>query len=608
MRVRYVLALGLVASLSVIVHLKLHHLICVQASDAPRVNIAGRQRMLSQKIAKAAYAFQDARMLGDVDLLSRSENEARGAIDLWESSHLALQRGNASLGLAPIEDDALLAAYRSLDPVFVLLTSATRDLLDAPPDTPHAEIDALLWDIRNAESVLLPKMHAIVEEHEANSAQRLNATVRAALIFGVLTGLVLLLEAFGVFEPTVRLLRKAFAESERRREDAENAERTKAQFLANMSHEIRTPMTAILGYAEMLTDPHASASERLDAAYVIRRNGDHLLQIINDILDMSKIEAGKLDVSSEPTEAAQVVGEIALLFQAKAEEKGLRLSSRAEGNVPGTIVADPLRLRQVLANLVSNAVKFTESGSVEIVMRASGERLAIDVRDTGPGIPENARDRLFRAFEQQDSSVTRAHGGTGLGLTISASLVRMMGASLSIADNPSGGAVFTLEFEASETISREQAERQMRDGDRTHKDESGSGSLKGRILLAEDGPDNRRLISFILSKAGATATVVENGREAVDEALAQSRGGTPYDLILMDIQMPVLDGLSATRELRASGYQGSIMALTAHAMQSERDACLEAGCDAFASKPIDRSTLIEQCARLMRPPSSGAAA
>ncbi len=388
---------------------------------------------------------------------------------------------------------------------------------------------------------------------------------------------------------------------------AEAANRSKSEFLANMSHEIRTPMTAILGFADALLDepdPEKAPPEWREAVETIRRNGEHLLALINEILDLSKIEAGKLDVQQTRCSPAELLADVASLMRVRAEQKRLALEVEYAGPIPETICTDAFRLRQILINLVGNAVKFTKTGGVRIVTRllrepGSPPRIRFDVVDTGIGLAEDQIDRLFRPFTQADSSTTRKFGGTGLGLNITKRLAEMLGGDVAVASTPGKGSTFSVTVETGPLDGIALLETRSTPGSHPTPPSSTSAAPPAsrpsgcRILLAEDGPDNQRIIALLLEKAGAVVTVAENGREALDGALAARDRGEPFDLIPMDVQMPVMDGYLATRELRARGYTGRIVALTAHAMPEDRRQCLDAGCDDYATKPIDRARLLE---------------
>ena len=379
------------------------------------------------------------------------------------------------------------------------------------------------------------------------------------------------------------------------KEQAEAASRAKSEFLANMSHEIRTPMTAILGYADLLSEEDAGPDARAEHLAVIKRSGRHLLCIINDILDLSKLDAGQMTAAREPVRPEEVCRGVAELMRVQAESKGIALRFERDPHAPDEVLSDPIRLRQILLNLVGNAVKFTEAGSVTIRLGGDGSAggVVVSVEDTGPGIAPEDRERIFTPFQQGDGSVTRRHGGTGLGLAIAQRFAVLLGGEISVSSAPGAGSAFTLTLHAEPAADRT--------GDTPASGSTGAvgapRSLKGRrVLLAEDGPDNRRLIVFFLERAGAETVTAENGRAAVEAVLG---AGRPFDLVLMDMQMPVMDGYAATRALRAAGVRTPVIALTAHAMQGDRERCLAAGCDDYLTKPIDRDGLIAACERFV---------
>jgi PAS domain S-box-containing protein len=406
----------------------------------------------------------------------------------------------------------------------------------------------------------------------------------------------------GTFEDVTEE-RAAKDELRRARDAAEAASQAKSEFLANMSHEIRTPMTAILGYADLLGEPGVDTGERARCVRTIRSNGEHLLTIINDILDLSKIEAGKMHLERVAVSPAVVMREALSLVRPRADAKGLRLEATFLTKVPREIVSDPTRIRQMLVNLLGNAVKFTEAGSVEARVsyeppaRGTPARLRMDVVDTGIGMSEEVLSRLFQPFTQADSSVTRRFGGTGLGLTVTRRLAHLLGGEVEAQSTPGKGSTFSLRVPLGLREPPELVEA-GRDGDSDHvAPQVRAVRLEGRILLVEDGADNQRLIAHMLRTAGAEVEIAEHGAAALERlARPHAAGAAVYDMVLMDMQMPVLDGYSATRELRARGHRLPIVALTAHAMTGERERCLAAGCDDYSTKPVKRDRLVALCA------------
>jgi PAS domain S-box-containing protein len=408
--------------------------------------------------------------------------------------------------------------------------------------------------------------------------------------------------------------------SERKLQDAQlraqAASDAKSEFLANMSHEIRTPMTAILGFADLLASESEGAaskpSEHKEYVHTIQRNGKQLLKIINDILDISKIEAGKMTVELISTSPRTLVEEVLQLMTVNADAKKLSLNAIFETALPATVMTDPVRLRQILINLVGNAVKFTEVGGVTLFVRfdASVAELQFRIVDTGIGMTTEQAKRLFEPFSQADSSMTRRFGGTGLGLNISKRFAELLGGSIRAESMPGKGSVFVLSLNSIQFYGMEITPHGLDPQVSISVPQSTSAlPLEGlRILFAEDGPDNQLLIAHILRRAGAVVTVVENGRLAV-EALTEDHtlsgklaSPPPFDLLLSDMQMPELDGYSTAKLLREKGWEFPIIALTAHAMSSDMAECLAAGCNDYATKPIVKADLIATCAKWMRKP------
>nr|WP_295900414.1 response regulator [uncultured Bdellovibrio sp.] len=368
------------------------------------------------------------------------------------------------------------------------------------------------------------------------------------------------------------------------RQQAEQASQLKSLFLANMSHEIRTPLAAIIGFSDLLKDKNLPEEERLQYLNVIHRTGENLTRIINDILDLSKVEAGHLEIEKSQFSLSSLLDDIHVVMVAKSQDKPIHIEFNRRGIVPDMIYTDPLRLRQVLTNVLGNAIKFTEKGYVRMTYEVSGDSLVFTIQDTGVGIAQDKRTLLFQAFSQIDNSVSRKYEGTGLGLVLSKKLAQMMGGDVTLDDSQIGkGCTFTVRI-ALQTVAPTIARAS------THRGEIHLGKqlASTNILLVDDVEDNRLLIQRMLSKRGAKLTLATNGEEGLNKALENN-----YDIILMDIQMPVMDGYTATRKLRQAGYKKPIIALTAHAMKDDRERCIEAGCTDYLTKPVQVEALIQ---------------
>ncbi|QEG21267.1 ATP-binding protein [Mariniblastus fucicola] len=381
---------------------------------------------------------------------------------------------------------------------------------------------------------------------------------------------------------------------------AEAANRIKSDFLAKMSHEIRTPITAVLGFTQLiLRGVISEPEEQLKKIRSIESSGKHLLQLVNDLLDISKIEADKIEIEQIECRPLHLFGEIVESLRSKASEGDNTLKLDLVAPIPSTIQSDPKRLRQVVTNILGNAIKFTSGGVVTLRVSSfnDGDRgmLKLDVIDTGIGMTPEQLKNVFDPFVQADSSITRRFGGTGLGLSISQKLTKALGGEISVVSSPGEGSTFSITVEAGPSDQLELLEENELEDfvDRQITSEWITSDLTGlRILLADDAQTNRDLISLVLSDCGAHITLAENGQEAVDHAL----GDEEFDIILMDMQMPVLDGYSATQRLRSEGYEGPIYALTANSMKGDREKCMAAGCSDYLTKPIDLNGLVKAMA------------
>ena len=476
--------------------------------------------------------------------------------------------------------------------------------------------------LRNAQRMFRDEEHVTIGGRDwtivMSSLPHFEASVDTAspFLFSAAGGIVSLLLAIMLWTlgtaraRALALAREMTADLELARARADAASRAKSQFLANMSHEIRTPLTAMLGYADLMREEGELGwppERRLQTLDTIRGAGKHLLTVVNDILDLSKVEVGKVSVQSVDTPLLRLLCEVESLMRPRAIAKGLRLVARLDGPLPDRVLSDPTRLRQILINLAGNAIKFTDAGGATLRARAetrgNEQRLVVDVVDTGPGLePEHAAG-LFAAFSQADASPTRRFGGTGLGLAICRRFAELLGGSVTLVRSErGGGSCFRVDLPlvpapgAVSCTGLDAVQPEVTAGAAAPAAPSAI-TLSGRILLAEDSEDNRRLVSFHLRKTGAEVETAENGRVALGMIEKAEREGQPYDLLVSDMQMPEMDGYTLARTLRERGNRIAIVALTAHAMAEDRQQCIEAGCDDYATKPIEKHELLSRCAR-----------
>lgn len=380
------------------------------------------------------------------------------------------------------------------------------------------------------------------------------------------------------------------------------ASRAKSAFLANISHEIRTPLGAMLGFAELIMEEKNLSTTQVDYASTIARNGRQLLRLVDEVLDLSKVESERIQIERVPFSLRDLLQEVSELFTVKSDEKGLSLSFKGIESLPHSVKSDPLRLRQVLINVIGNAIKFTDKGSVvvhtsfiPIKMRPSHGMLEVVVADTGVGLSEDQTGKLFQPFVQADESMTRKFGGTGLGLFLSRKLARLLGGDVTLRKSTLGrGSEFVINIEVEASLAEPSVKAVEVKHLNGHQDKA-PAAHEARVLVVDDSADNRMLIGAMLKKAGIQLDMAENGVAGVKKALSKD-----YDLVLMDIQMPEMDGYEAVKTLTEKGYDVPIVALTAHAMKGDRERCLNAGFTDYICKPVTRQALLECLGRYTR--------
>ena len=402
-------------------------------------------------------------------------------------------------------------------------------------------------------------------------------------------------QLLGVLEIAVDVTERSLAMQrlDEARRLAEQASESKSRFVATVAHEIRNPMAAILGFADLLVDPATSEADRLEYALTIRRNGDHMLRVVNDILDLSRIESGRVQLERIGIRVDHLLQEVASLFRLKAREKGLEVVATCHPSPAPNVMTDPTRLRQILTNLVSNALKFTDMGEVRLAAHlepaGSGRmRVRIAVQDTGIGMTEEQLARLFERFTQAEASTARRYGGSGMGLAIARNLARLLGGDVRVQSAAGRGSTFEVELLLDEAAAPAEGPGPALPAGGARED----GPLAGRrILLAEDGPDNQRLLAMMLTSGGAEVGVVPDGRQAVSQALRREAEGTPFDAVLLDMDMPEMNGCEAARALREEGFVGALVIVSGNDSEEDRRRSAEVGCDAHLTKPVPRRRL-----------------
>ena len=589
---RYLLALGIVVALLAASHWASVRSLSGGEEASAVINISGRQRMLSQRILFLSAASMDPDASGVDPRLSQ-------AVDLFERSHMALLQGG-DLGLSPEEAAARAGVYAevvegdTLDELSRTFVVDARLVIDG-----WWPADEAAWSrMRDyGSTTLLKRLDQAVQAFEADARESTRLARRIALTTFALALLVLAAEAALIFWPAqrtvsaaIRRLREANAalvrsgaEAEAARDEARLAAQARTQFLANMSHELRTPLNGVMGMLDLLqdaTDP--GVRERARTAHA---SASHLLDLLGNVLDVSRLESGRISLETLPFDPRRLVREAVRVVSDQADAKGIELRLEEDGPLPAAVAGDPTRLRQVAINLVGNAVKFTDAGEVVVRLRHEGDRLGIEVADTGIGIPAEAQATLFDPFVQADASTTRRFGGTGLGLAICRQIVAAMDGRIGVESAPGQGATFRLEVRAPvATLDRPGVP--MRE------------ARPLRVLVAEDNAVNRRVADAFLRRLGHDAVCVEDGARAVEAV----RDAEPaFDAVLMDVQMPVMDGIEATRTIRALGPRGAlpILALTANAREVHRDELAEAGMDGHLTKPVRAEALSEALSEAM---------
>lgn len=591
----YITALSIVAILSIVGQILIRQSIDQQQGDSTLVNIAGRQRMLSQRIAKYALVLRDETADRDAALQNLSDS-----LDLWSTSHKALLQRDPAQGIAGDNSPAVTDMYQAIAPDFEQIQTSARAILAAPDDP--QQVAVAVDKVMLHEPPFLDGMDRIVFQYDKEASLRVGRLRTIETLLLGLTLMVLLLEGFFIFRPAVGEIRRNLdtqaqmtEQLQTEKEKAEEANRVKTKFLAKMSHEIRTPMNAILGLSESLSEAIPEERQRRQAI-VVNDSARSLMSLLNDLLDVStlELESGKTLVTKKPYQLASLLRRTHEMFSFQAQQKEIRFPLTIDPALETIVLGDELRTRQILVNLIQNALKFVEAGFVAIeatVLQEDENSLTASfaVKDSGPGIPAEKFDIIFQAFSQLGGTTSTTRG-VGLGLHISRRLAEELGGRLSVSSEVGVGSEFRLELPLEKSVA-------VSADDSAERKAMPNANLK--ILVVEDLEANQLVVHELLSRLGLSARYVCDGQSALDTLAA-----TQYDVVLLDLELPDMSGLDVARQLRQQpgGDQVWLIAVTAHAVADYETSAFDAGADRFLTKPLAVDELRECLASVPAPP------
>ncbi len=586
LRRRLFMTVVVIAAAVVGFELVLAGLIRRSARESEAVNVTTRHHLLSQQIVKAAAMLEHANHAEDAAAGEPYRDELAAAAAAFERDQRELSGAGLTRSmLTPEERTTLEAASGAfVQAVQVAAQSLRQDVGDPKRDSRLMQLATAQGRFgRDAEAVA----ERLNQSAQSHAGAAMWIVVGAGVVLcAVLAGLVAVL-----IVPSLQRMSAEMIRVRAEGEQALTAARQKEAMLERVSHGIRSPMMSVLGYSDMLLEPSLGTAERAEIAQNIRRSTKHLLALVHEVIDQAAAGAGRLAVGRVACSPEQAVHEVVTMLRPLATTRTLALSEQIDASLPHAVIGDPIRLRQVLLQLIGNAIKFTPKG--EIVVRAKGdpndaERALIEIRDSGRGMTGK---QLEQHGLTPETASTKLGATPTVGLSLSRSLVLLMGGLLTAESEPGRGTTVRLSLAKAKTSPLAGLTRGS--------DVGVYPWLVGNVLVAEDNPDSQRLIAFYLRKMGLESVIVPHGRQAVNNALAAVGAGNPFDMILMDMQMPSLDGYAATRELRTRGYKGIIVALTGNALAGDREKCMEAGCDEYLTKPIERDVFVGTCARLL---------
>lgn len=579
----------------------------LDSSSATKINMAGKQRVLAQRVLSDALQIDTAVRVGDWNTLEPVLLELRQSTLELNSAHTSLFLGSAEFHLAPETSAQGIDTFQAIEHPLRTITHSSNELqtltISMIRRAPY--IDQLTFDrvatakneIIKAHSIFSPQMNDVVMMYERDYKATIASSVRGAKIgMLILVGALIAILLF-VIEPTFLIIRKQVSQLGKAINQAQRADAVRWRLLTNIGHEFRTPMNAIMGFADLLNEDTLSDSERSRLAKSIFESSTQLTSLIETMLDMSAIEAGQLRINKENCDLTQILTKLKINTSAKALSKQIEVTLKFDTACPTHISTDPKRFEQILNKITDNAIKFTQSGNIDIsaglVKTDDKQLLQITIADTGIGITPEDLSSIFDPFQQAQDTLTRKFGGAGLGLSISRDISKALGGDVAVSSKPNHGSTFTITIDPG-TINAQQINPSA-----PTTDQSPKPLANYKLLVVDDAKDNRILLQHILKKTGASIEFAMDGQQAVDAITKAIDEHTPFDLVLMDMQMPVMDGYLATVKIREKGITTPVIAVTAHALEGDRQDCLDAGCDEYHTKPINKQLLIETCISLI---------
>lgn len=576
--------------------------------SASKINNSGRMRLYSQRIRSIAFEIDTAVRNANWARLEPLYEDLRISTSEFESLHADLFTGGTPQTLFPdasleeLDQIASIAVpFKQLNTTSKELQLLTKNCIRRAPYLDPLTTDRIsiaMNEISLSQAVFLPRMENMSELFERRSRTEINKSIAQAKAGLIVLALMLGAMILFIIEPTILIVRKQLHELDLATRQARRADSVRWRLLTNMGHEFRTPMNAILGFTALLNEDSLSESERNRLSSSIHDSAQNLSSLIETMLDMSAIESGQLRINNSDCTLADIITPCLDQAASDAIAKGLILNRNLDESCDLPISTDTKRLSQIIEKLIDNAIKFTEKGSItfdaKVTNHADEPTLVLSITDTGIGIEENEITRIFDTFHQAQNTLTREYAGSGLGLSFARDLARAMHGDITVQSTPGKGACFTLSI-----TTQLKTQEPSKSSPAPLTTATPDALQNTRILIVDDAKDNRVLLQHFFKNSNSHTEFAYDGHQAVDRVTQARQRGEPFDIILMDMQMPILDGYSATRQIREQGISTPIIALTAHALDGDREQCLEAGCDEYLTKPIKKAALLNACAQLI---------